>query len=205
MLWRGILVDDRLRVSIMPEIANEQALKRVMSGTEFDALPFEEGRRWELLDGALVPVASPTYEHQRISMQIAMELKQYLGKKGKVAWDVEFALAGNTRLRPDVWLVHAKKAAELDWKVVPVNGAPDLAVEVISPTESAKDSSGKVTAYLTHGVREVWQVYPEASEIRVYSLPVSAKPRIIAGDGVLTSAILPGFSCPVSRLTAEID
>ena len=49
-----------------------------MAGIQFDALPYQEGRRWELLEGDLVEVSSPTPEHQDIVFNLLAALKQYL-------------------------------------------------------------------------------------------------------------------------------
>ena len=69
-----------------------------MTGSEFDALPYEEGRRWELLEGDLIPVSSPTLDHQEIVYRILSALKQRLADdEGVVSHDVEFALADDTR------------------------------------------------------------------------------------------------------------
>lgn len=57
----------------------------------------------------------------------------------------------------------------MDWSRVPVDGHPDLAVEVISPSEYAAESLRKIDNYLKNGVGEVWQIYPTTGQILVYS------------------------------------
>jgi len=144
----------------MPTIAT-------MSGAQFDALPYEEGRRWELLEGELIEVPSPTPEHQDIVYAILNALKLYLQEhrsQGAAYADVEFALADHVRLRPDVCVLLAEKARQLDRRRIPIPGAPDLAIEVISPSESL----GKIQSYLRHGAAEVWQVYPESRVLEIY-------------------------------------
>jgi Uma2 family endonuclease len=138
-----------------------------MSGAQFDALPYEEGRRWELLEGELIEVPSPTPEHQDIVYAILNALKLYLQEhrsQGAAYADVEFALADHVRLRPDVCVLLAEKARQLDRRRIPIPGAPDLAIEVISPSESL----GKIQSYLRHGAAEVWQVYPESRVLEIY-------------------------------------
>ncbi len=74
-----------------------------MSGLQFDALPYEEGRRWELLEGDPIEVSSPTPRHQAIVFNILRALQRYLAEgKGVAFADVEFALSDLSRLRPDV-------------------------------------------------------------------------------------------------------
>lgn len=170
-----------------------------MTGLQFDALPYEEGRFRELLEGELIPVSSPTIEHQEIVFRILMALKQHLSNTGAVvSHDVEFALASDTRLRPNVWAVLASRAAEINPSLVPIQGSPDLAVEVISPSEYAADSMRKVAAYMDHGVQEVWQVYPKTREVVTYA--PQGKVRKCRGEETLTSWLLSDFGINVSRL-----
>ena len=94
-------------------------------------------------------------------------LKLYLQEhrsQGAAYADVEFALADHVRLRPDVCVLLAEKARQLDRRRIPIPGAPDLVIEVISPSESL----GKIQSYLRHGTAEVWQVYPESRVLEIY-------------------------------------
>lgn len=63
-----------------------------MTGAQFDALPYEEGRRWELLEGDLIKVPGPTLDHQEIVSHILLPLKQYLRTgQGITSHDVDAA------------------------------------------------------------------------------------------------------------------
>jgi Uma2 family endonuclease len=81
-----------------------------------------------------------------------MALRQYLaGDKGVSFADVEFALSDLLRLRPDICVLLTEKARQLNPDRVSVPGAPDIAIEVISPTERAVESHDKIRAYLHNG------------------------------------------------------
>lgn len=167
-----------------------------MSGLEFDALPYEEGRRWELLEGSLIEVSSATLRHQRIVFKLQVALERYLaGGRGAAFADVEFALSPLLRLRPDVFVLLTGKGRTLNLDAVPVPGAPDLAIEVISPTERASESHDKVRAYLGNGTAEVWQVFPKSRTIGIHRNEGS---RTLDAGQNLTSPLLPGFEVPVS-------
>lgn len=127
-----------------------------MTGLQFDALPYEEGIRWELLDGDLIEVPSPTPQHQDIVFRLLSALKLYAGNRGstRAHQNIEFALSGRDRLRPDVCVLLDARA-QIDPRKVPVAGAPNIAVEVISPSERAGDTRRKVLTYLNSGVEEV--------------------------------------------------
>jgi Uma2 family endonuclease len=79
-----------------------------MTGAQFDAMPYDKGRRWELINGELIPVPSPTPRHQDIAFEITAAIRGYLKANhpaGLAYQDVEFALTGNDRLRPDVCIL----------------------------------------------------------------------------------------------------
>jgi Uma2 family endonuclease len=174
------------------------ATTATMSGLQFDALPYDEGRRWELLDGELIEVPSPTPRHQDIVFAVLLAIRSYLTEsrsRGRAFADVEFALSDHIRLRPDVCLLLSEKAGQLDLDRIPIPGAPDLAIEVISPSERAGESHDKVRAYLRSGTAEVWQIYPKSRTLQIYK----------GGSGIsldanqqITTDLLPGFQAPVS-------
>jgi len=170
-----------------------------MTGAEFDALPWEEGRRWELIEGELVEVGSPTPEHQLVVQRILLALMLYFGKRqsGMVLADVEFALSKTNRVRPDVLVLLGERATTVDRSKVPVPGAPDIAVEVISPSEQTPDSMSKVEAYLRHGTREVWQVFPKLRQVVIFT---GRDLRRLDSTETLTTSLLPDFALAVSSL-----
>ena len=124
----------------------QMATTALMSGLQFDALPFEEGRLWELLEGELIPMPSPTYKHQRIvqRLQVALEL-HFEGnpEQGQAASDVEFALSANSRVRPGVLILLPQSVGSIDLDKVPIPGAPDIAVEVIFPLGTRRRYAGE--------------------------------------------------------------
>ena len=176
----------------MPTIAT-------MSGAQFDALPYEEGLRWELLEGELIDVPGPTPRHQDIVFAILQALKLYLRERrlqGAAYGDVEFALSKDVRLRPDVCLLLPEKAVHLDRDRIPIPGAPDLAIEVIFPSERTTESRAKVDAYLRYGVAEVWQIYPDSRALEIYKRENGR--GTASADQQVTTDLLSGFSVPLS-------
>jgi Uma2 family endonuclease len=171
-----------------------------MTGAQFDALPYEEGRRAELIDGDIIPVSSPTPRHQKIVGRLLSALLAYIEqtRSGTGTYtDVEFALTERHRLRPDVCVLLAAKESTLDLDRVPIPGAPDLAVEVISPTERASESQRKVRAYLENGTIEVWRVYPETRSVEIHRGEIS---RFVEPGAELSSELLPGLAIPLESL-----
>ena len=171
-----------------------------MTGAQFDALPYEEGRRWELLDGELIEVPSPTPEHQMIALALAAALREYFRRTGTggALQDVEFALSSRDRLRPDVCVLLGARWTSLNRKRIPIPGAPDIACEIISPSERTAESARKVRRYLAAGVKEVWQVFPEDREVMVHTS--DAPVRFLDAAQPLTTDALPGWTLPLGEI-----
>jgi Uma2 family endonuclease len=145
-----------------------------VSDLQVDALSHEEGRRWELLEGELIQVSSPTPRHQVIVFNILIVLRQYLADgKGISFADVEFGLSDLLRLRPDVCVLLKEKATQVNPDRIPVPGAPDIAIEVISPAERAVESHDKIRAYLRNGAIEVWQDFLAPAPSRFIPCPAA--------------------------------
>ncbi len=167
------------------------ATHTLMTAAQFDQLPQEEGRKWELLDGELIPVSSATPQHSFILTKLVRSTT------GVVLSDTEFAIGESRRLRPDLALLSAAQWAQVDKLKVPVTVMPDIAVEVVSPSESASGLDRKVDAYLQAGIAEVWIVYPETRHVLVYA---TGAIRRLADTEALQSERLPGWTFAVKEL-----
>jgi Uma2 family endonuclease len=146
------------------------ATTTTMSGAAFDQLPYDKFHRWELLRGELIAVPTRTPGHQIIVGTLAASLYEYLGREqgGIAVWGCEYALGDDDRMTPDIGILLREKWASIDRKKTPIPVAPDIAVEVISPSERADDISRKVWTYLGAGVQEVWEISPATQRIFVY-------------------------------------
>ena len=170
------------------------------TGAQFDAMPYEEGRRWELIDGELISVSTPTWRHQDMVLRIVLAVRRYLegsNVAGQACQEIEFALTDNDRVRPDVCVLLGDKARNLDRDKTPLPGAPDIAIEVISPTERASESHEKVRAYLRNGTAEVWQVYPKSRTVQIHRGETS---RSLEASQPVVTDLLPGFALMLSSL-----
>ncbi len=160
-------------------------------------LPLPEGvRHFELSDGELIPVGTAGARHERIKSRVLRALLLWSSRQAKseVYSESMFTLGEQTARIPDVAVILAEKVAAMPDADVPIPFAPDLAVEVVSSSESAWAAEKKVREYLSAGVREVWQVFPEDRAVHLRSAEGA---RIVEADGVLTSAVLDGFEVKV--------
>jgi Uma2 family endonuclease len=178
-------------------------VRTLMTAEQFDALPEEEGRKWELLDGELIEVSSATPEHNLILGRLFALLYAFVrtGKLGKLLLETDLAVRPNSRLRPDMGFFSSETWQSIEIRRVPVIEPPDIAIEIISPSETATTINRKVQAYLGWGVHEVWLVYPET---RIVELHISDSARILNSDAFLLSPLLPGWRIPVSELFEDL-
>lgn len=130
-------------------------------------LAYEAPRREELIGGEAVLMAPrPSWNHNRIAFNIAVLFENYL--RGKqctaIADGTDLYLSEKDRFIPDVMIVCDRD--KIQWNGV--HGAPDLVVEVLSPSTARNDKSYKKDAYAKAGVREYWIVSPGEKSVEVY-------------------------------------
>jgi Uma2 family endonuclease len=174
-------------------------VRTLMTAEQFDALPEEEGRKWELLDGELIEVSSATPEHNLILVQLLTLLHSFIipRRLGVVLPETDLAVRANTRLRPDFGFFSAETWRTVDVKRVPVVQTPDIAVETLSPSETKKTIQRKIEAYLKWGVQEVWLIDPEARTLAVHS---RAGVHLLSEGAFLTSSFVPGWQIQIADL-----
>jgi Uma2 family endonuclease len=117
---------------------------------------------------------------------------------GRLLGETGFVLARNpdTVRAPDLAFVRRGRLPERTIGMVYIDGAPDLAVEVLSPSDSAIDMEDKVAEYLGAGGRLVWVVNPKRRTITVHAPEVP--PRTLHEHETLDGGeVLPGFTCVV--------
>ena len=153
--------------------------------------------RYELLDGDLLMVPAPNLKHQAVLGQLHFELlsflrKQQLGRLFAAPCDV--VLSDNDVVQPDLLFVSHERELLLS-NSENVRGAPDLVVEILSPSTAEKDRGYKRTLYAQHGVAEYWLVDPVAETIQVQRQRDGAlTPTDTFGRGdTLRSPELPGL------------
>jgi Uma2 family endonuclease len=175
------------------------AVGALMTVEQYDALPLEEGRKWELLDGELIEVPSATPRHNRIMIRLSRLLDSFAETRrlGVVLPETDLAVRKDSRLRPDFSFFTSDTWLHVDIDRVPVFETPDVAVEIISRSESAATIQRKVEAYLQWGVREIWLVYPETRTIMLHTA-VGAQ-RFSEG-ALFASASVPGWELQMGEL-----
>ena len=154
---------------------------------------------YEYIKGKIKPMSPPTMEHGEISMSLILPLGTYILNKqiGRLyPADTTFQL-GDRLVKPDVAFVSNERLPENRRQGSPI--PPDLAVEVISPSESQYDITEKALAYLDAGTRLVWVIEPVAQTVTVYRSKTDIK-TLTHNDTLTGEDVVEGFSCPVAQL-----
>lgn len=165
---------------------------------EYLQLPESEGPRCELDEGTLVIIPSPTWWHNSIRDRIASRLREFVNARrlGRVITETEFRLSADTARTPDVAFVTAERFSTIDIYHSPVDGPPDLAVEVISPSNQPEDTVKKIHQYLDAGCRSVWVIYPALHRAVIHSK--SGAQDLEGSEALKEEALLPGFFLSLS-------
>jgi len=159
---------------------------------------------YEVVDGQVVEKKMSARETEIASILVGM-LTPYLrtNRLGKVVGEMLFRInpENDLRRRPDVAFVsHARWPFNRRVPNVPVwDMVPDLAIEVVSPSNSASTILRKVHDYFKAGVARVWVVYPEQTEVYIYSTPQQVQ-VVGIGQELDGGDLLPGFRLPVAVL-----
>ena len=160
-----------------------------------------DGRKYELVDGEIrMNPAGP--RHSVISLRLAVALSAFAREKalGEVfGSDIGFRLPGGNVRSPDVSFVASERMGESASSDDFPDLAPDLAVEVLSPSERPRHVLDKVGEYLETGVRLVWIIDPAKTKAVVYRSLCDVI-ELQAGDQLDGGDVLPGFRCRLSDI-----
>lgn len=171
------------------------ATKTLLTVEEFLRLPQSKDVWYELVEGELVVVSPGMLPHNRVRDRALVGLMGFVEsrKLGIVVAEQCFHLFGNTIRIPDLAVILGERDLPTDR---PIEGAPDLVVEVVSPSNTAREIHQRISDYFAAGCKRVWVFYPEEREIYLHGPGGVTRRR---GDELLDEPeLLPGFSVKVS-------
>jgi Uma2 family endonuclease len=168
----------------------------------------DDGKRHEIIDGEHFVTPSPNTKHQRIVVNLTVVLSAYLrqhaiGEVFIAPFDVVFS--DLNVVEPDLLYISRERRQVVTEKHVV--GAPDLAVEILSPGTRKTDEVTKRKLYERFGVQEYWVVDPELDAVKVYRRVENAFARVAelsleSGD-MLTTPLLPDWSVALAEIFAS--
>jgi Uma2 family endonuclease len=183
-------------------------VERPLSLEEFQRLPEEDQHRIELVRGRLVREPLPGAEHGWLTGKLIGELAPFVRERalGLVVTETGFLLSDDppTVRGPDVAFIATESLPPEGipdgyWQV-----APELAVEVVSPSNSASDIREKVLEYLAAGTRLVWVVDPVTRSVTAYRSRDEIR-LLTTADELEGADVLPGFRLELAELFARPD
>jgi Uma2 family endonuclease len=170
--------------------------KTLISVAEFDRLE-EEEFRYELDEGELITMTRPRVRHTRIEGNLYFALRSYLENNpiGEVLGaDILFVLGPATKRAPDVSVVF--RSVDPDQEI---QGAPEIAAEILSPSNSRRAMQRKLEQFLASGCKFAWVIDPSTRSVKVWE-SASGPSRILLETDRLETPLLPGFAHPIAKL-----
>jgi len=182
-----------------------QQAEKLYTVDDYLAMP-DEYPRYELLEGELIEMVSPTSRHQRISRQLFTALNTHCAAHdlGEVFYaPLDVILSRTIVVQPDLLFISKARRAELIGERI--TGAPDLVIEILSPATSARDFNQKRKLYARHGVKEYWIVDPDDETIEVQRLQgnVFSTVALFEKGQTLTSPMFEGLNVDVGQVFVE--
>lgn len=176
---------------------------RYLTAEEYSRMPERiDGMKDELVRGSVVCEPGPSFGHGVTAAKITQLLLNFVERQsfGVVVGEAGFVLERkpDTVRVPDAAFVSVERMADYRGEAY-FEGAPDLAVEVVSPSNTRRAVVEKTRDYLAAGARLVWNVDPRKETVTVHA--PGAEPRVLGADERLDGGdVLPGFSIPVRSL-----
>lgn len=175
---------------------------------ELELLPQNEGTYYEVIEGELFVTRTPHRRHQQVGGKIFQELNIWsqVSGLGEAIPSPGIIFSEADSVIPDVVWVSKERLAAIEDEAGHLTAAPELVVEVLSPgTQNIeRDKKTKLKLYSATGVQEYWIVDRFSQQVEVYRSTAGKLTLVVtlSENEVLTSPLLPGFECPVSRFFA---
>ena len=166
---------------------------------DLELLP-DDGLRHEIIDGEHYVTASPVTQHQRISRRLVVAFQSYLDAQplGEVFYaPFDVVMSFHDVVVPDVIYVSHSRADLVTTKNL--QGAPDLVIEILSPSTRRRDEQLKRDLYERVGVGEYWIVDPDSNVLLVYRRQGAhfLRPDTFNASAMTETPLLPGFELPL--------
>ena len=180
-------------------------IEPLLTVADLDALPEDDGNRYELIGGELFVSCAPGIPHQRVLLNLEIGLSEYLKDNpvgilvpgaGAIFSDYDAVIPDLAFVRHERWndVVTGEK----------FTGALDIVIEILSPGSQnrKRDLSAKRRLYAKYGVAEYWIVDSENQAVLIFRLHEQSLEEIatLTGDDRLSSPLLPGLQLKVSEI-----
>ena len=189
--------------------ATADAEKKVWTEAELEALP-DNGYKYELVNGELVISPKNNFQHENLCGRLYVELANYnqAHRLGVVLGSNLGCWMKSQNCRaPDISFISKERLQRLGFKPSTrkfLPGAPDLAVEIMSPSNTRREIDERLKDFFSSGTQIAWVIHPEEQFVEVCHSPTDRTPLGLGGmlDG---EHLLPEFKYPINQLFKEWD
>lgn len=188
--------------------------KEESSYTYSDYLTWDDGKRWEIIDGVVYDMSpAPIIDHQRISGALFYMIYNFLSDKRCEVFSAPFDVIlpkigekeddSTTVVQPDIVVVCDNQKLTKRG----CTGAPDLVIEILSLSTAKKDMTVKMKLYQRAGVRELWVVHPEEKWVQIFIFSEGNLVSMQSFDdsGLPEVSVLPGLTIELPRVFAAAE
>ena len=182
---------------------------RTLTIADWDAMPYRDGNRYEIIEGELFVSCSPGLTHERVLTKLFLRIGRFLETFpiGEIVANSGVILSEHSGVIPDL-LVFLNEQRDTIITNDRLTGPPALVVEVLSPGSAniRRDRVVKLQLYARHGVSEYWIVDPLNLALDRYVRQGSSLVLLetLGTDDTLSTTILPNFSCEMSEIFSSI-
>ncbi|MGB8691697.1 MAG: Uma2 family endonuclease [Microcoleus sp.] len=183
------------------------AEEKVWTDAEFMALN-RDGHRYEIVNGELIDMGNSGAKHGYVCSILMILLGGYVHiQKLGAMFDssTAFKMKSGNKRSPDVSFMAKERLQGLD--DLPdgfLEGAPDLAVEILSPSNTVAEIHDKLVEYFENGSRLVWVIHPKEQYVLVYRSSQEPDRLLKSADSLDGEEIVPGFTLPVAELFQKL-
>jgi Uma2 family endonuclease len=165
----------------------------------------EDRNRYEIVDGRMVVTPAPIPLHEQLTIRLTLHVgpfvvSQHLGQVFTAPVDVR--LSPHDIVEPDFLFIRQHRLGIVGPTLI--DGAPDLVVEILSPSTRERDLNQKAALYAAAGVPEYWIVDPEARTVTVLVLRHGHCEPVPIVDGHIASVVLPGLTIDPAAIFAGL-
>ena len=181
--------------------------QKIWTDAEFMALN-RDGHRYELVNGELMDMGNSGAKHGYIAVILSAALFNSVStRKLGAIFDssTAFKMKSGNKRSPDVSFMAKERLQGLD--DLPdgfLEGAPDLAVEILSPSNTVEEIHNKLVEYFDNGSRLVWVIHPKEQYVLVYRSAQEPDRLLKSADSLDGEDIVPGFTLPVAELFQKL-
>jgi len=183
--------------------------KKYFTYADYKEWELKEGERYEVIRGEAFAMAAPSIEHQAILVALVSQFYNFLEDKPCEVYpapvDVRLFYeedeSDDTVVQPDIIVVCDEKKRGKEG----CRGAPDLVVEILSPSNTAIEMERKLNLYLEAGVKEYWIISPENKTLTVYCFGKVKSIYSYKGSATVPVAVLPGLNIELGRVFNKVS